>query len=139
MQDVFIIANRHLPNFEGVYYKAWLIQIARSVARNTRRSTRRRGTEPLDTEALVDTSSSPFERAAHSQQVRLLNELLDRLSERQREVFVLAELEEVTHAEIAQACGVHVNTVANRLSAARANLERLLRNRQIDVAKGGNS
>lgn len=135
MQDGFIIANRHLPAFQGVFHRAWLFQIARSVALNVRRSQRRSGREPLDLEILVDPASSPFDQAARTQQVRLLNQLLDQLSERQREVFVLAELEQLTQAEIAQALEVHVNTVANRLAAARTKLERLLRRHHESVAK----
>jgi RNA polymerase sigma-70 factor, ECF subfamily len=125
MQDVFIIANQHLASFKGAFYKAWLFRIAHSVARNVRRAARRAQAEPLE-----DHSASPFELAAQAQQVRLLNELLEQLKEQQREVFVLAELEQLPHTEIAKALGIHVNTVANRLNAARSRLERFLRNRQ---------
>lgn len=136
MQDVFIIASRHLHTFEGEFYRAWLLKIASSVARNVRRSQRRAVTESLDSELLIDASSSPFDRAALSQQVALLNHLLEELSDRQREVFVLAELEQMPQVEIAQVLGVHVNTVANRLGAARAKLERLLRKHQSIDARG---
>jgi RNA polymerase sigma-70 factor (ECF subfamily) len=130
MQDVFIIANQHLAAFAGTHYRAWLFRIAHSVARNVRRALRRGQAEPLDGAQLVDGGASPFERAAQSEEIRLLNELLDQLKDHQREVFVLAELEELQQIEIAEALGIHVNTVANRLNAARANLERLLRKRQ---------
>jgi RNA polymerase sigma-70 factor, ECF subfamily len=130
MQDVFIIANQHLASFKGAFYKAWLFRIAHSVARNVRRAARRAQAEPLEDTPLVDHSASPFELAAQAQQVRLLNELLEQLKEQQREVFVLAELEQLPHTEIAKALGIHVNTVANRLNAARSRLERFLRNRQ---------
>jgi RNA polymerase sigma-70 factor (ECF subfamily) len=133
MQDVFVIANRHLATFEGTFHRAWLFRIAHSVARNARRAIRRTVGEPLESLQLVDGGSSPFERAAHAEQVRLLSHLLDQLKDQQREVFVLAELEQLAHVEIAAALGIHVNTVANRLTAARANLERLLRKQQREV------
>ena len=90
--------------------------------------------DPLEAVQLIDQRASPFEQAAHAEQIRLLHALLEGLEEEQREVFVLAELEQLPHVEIAAAIGVHVNTVANRLHAARANLERLLRKHQQGVA-----
>lgn len=129
MQDVFLVANNHLSAFEGTFYKAWLFRLAHSVARNVRRSTKRTQGGPLDTE-LVDQRPSPFDGAAHAEEIRLLHALLEHLDESQREVFVLAELEQLPHVEIAAALGVHVNTVANRLHGARAGLERLLRKHQ---------
>jgi RNA polymerase sigma factor (sigma-70 family) len=136
MQDVFIIANRHLATFEGSFYKAWLFRIAHSVARNVRRAVRRGEGEPLETAHLVDRGASPFEHAVQAEEIRVLNQLLDQLKDRQREVFVLAELEQMAQTEIAEALGIHVNTVANRLSAARSNLERLLRKRQRGLVSG---
>lgn len=136
MQDVFIIANQHLATFQGTFYKAWLFRIAHSVARNLRRAARRAQAEPLEEAQLVDPQASPFEHAARAEQIRLLNELLEQLKDQQREVFVLAELEQLPQVEIAEALGIHVNTVANRLNAARSNLERLLRKRQNLLAPG---
>lgn len=137
MQDVFIIASRHLAAFEGSFYKAWLFRIAHSVARNVRRAVRRAEVEPLEEAQLVDGGASPFEHAVQAEEIRLLNHLLDQLKDREREVFVLAELEQMAQTEIAEALGIHVNTVANRLGAARSHLERLLRRRALDPGKAG--
>jgi RNA polymerase sigma-70 factor (ECF subfamily) len=134
MQDVFIVASRHLSSFEGSFYKAWLFRLAHSVARNVRRSQRRASATPVETVTLIDQRASPFEQAAYAEQVRLLQALLDELDEKQREVFLLAELEQLAHVEIAVALGVHVNTVANRLRAAREKLERSLRKYQQNLA-----
>lgn len=139
MHDVFLVANRHLSAFEGTFYRAWLFRLAHSVARNVRRSERRAKWAPLEEVQLVDRALSPFDRAAHAEEIRLLHELLEHLDDRQREVFVLAELEQLAHLEIAAALGVHVNTVANRLNAARSTLERLLRERQQSFASGRNT
>ena len=136
MQEVFIVANRHLPSFEGTFYKAWLFRLADSVARNVRRSTRRTQSPPIELGMLVEHGASPFDEAALAQQRRLLHLLLERLTQGQREVFVLSELEELPHLEIAAALGVHVNTVANRLNAARVELERLLRQHEHNTTQG---
>lgn len=136
MQDVFLVANRHLSAFEGTFYKAWLFRLAHSVARNVRRSTKRAEGASLDAVELVDPRASPFDGAAHAEEIRLLHALLEHLDEGQREVFVLAELEQLSYLEIAAALNVHVNTVGNRLHAARSNLERLLRRHQQGLTLG---
>jgi RNA polymerase sigma-70 factor, ECF subfamily len=136
MQDVFLVANNHLAAFEGTFYKAWLFRLTHSLARNVRRSVKRTQTAPLETAELVDPRSSPFDRAAHTEEIQLLHALLEQLDDRQREVFVLAELEQLAQVEIASALGVHVNTVANRLQAARSSLERLLSKHQQGLSLG---
>ncbi|MEM6996861.1 MAG: sigma factor-like helix-turn-helix DNA-binding protein [Myxococcota bacterium] len=55
--------------------------------------------------------------------VRELQEFLDDLDATKREVFVLAELEQLTAPEIAAHVGVGANTVYSRLRAARAKFE----------------
>jgi RNA polymerase sigma-70 factor (ECF subfamily) len=49
----------------------------------------------------------------------LVEKLLDQLDEEKREVLVLAELEQLSGAEIAISLGLNVNTVYARLRAAR--------------------
>jgi RNA polymerase sigma-70 factor, ECF subfamily len=127
MQDVFIVANRHLSSFEGTFYKAWLYRLAHSVARNVRRSARRADSVPLESVDIVDQRASPFDRVANAEEMRMLHELLERLEEGQREAFILAEVEQLTHVEIAAALGVHVNTVTYRLRTAKSRLLQFLR------------
>jgi RNA polymerase sigma-70 factor (ECF subfamily) len=55
--------------------------------------------------------------------------LLDDLDEAKREVFVLAELQELTVPEIAQSIGIPVNTAYSRLRAARQAFEEALARR----------
>ncbi len=91
------------------------------MARNHRRRARRkdareafeRGTD------VEDAAPAPDEEAAMAQAIRTLSRLLDTLDESKREVFVLAELEEMSAPEIAETLGLNVNTVYSRLRAAR--------------------
>ena len=64
-------------------------------------------------------SGTPADEAARAQAVRALHEILATLDEDKREVFVLAELEQMTVPEIADAISVNLNTVYSRLRAAR--------------------
>jgi RNA polymerase sigma-70 factor (ECF subfamily) len=50
--------------------------------------------------------------------------VLDAMRKERREVFILAELEEMSVADIAAAVGANSNTVYSRLRAARADFER---------------
>ena len=58
--------------------------------------------------------------------LRVLDRLLAQLDEEKREVFVLAEIEQMTAAEIAEIIEVNVNTVGSRLRAARQEFEKAL-------------
>jgi RNA polymerase sigma-70 factor (ECF subfamily) len=51
--------------------------------------------------------------------LELLDALLEKMSEDQREVFLLHEIERMSGAEIAEVTGANENTVWTRLRAAR--------------------
>ena len=125
LQEVFIVAQRHLGEFQGTYFKAWLFRLARSVASNARHSARRADSRAssVDPEQLAGGGEEPFENAVQAERVRILDELLANLDAEKREVFVLAELEQLSQVEIAEALGVHINTVAYRLKKAKAELQ----------------
>ena len=120
VQDVFVVVHRQLASFGGrSSLKTWLFSIALNVARDHRRSLRRKGGhEPLD-EAHRDPSPGPHEYADRADTARLLNRALDALDDVKRAVFVLAELEGMTAPEIAEATGLNLNTVYSRLRVAR--------------------
>jgi RNA polymerase sigma-70 factor (ECF subfamily) len=62
---------------------------------------------------------SPLDLAVLSDELQLLWRLLGELSPRKRDVFVLAQLEEMTVPEIAEAIGIPLNTAYSRLRSAR--------------------
>ncbi len=119
-QDVFIVALRRRAEFRGrSSYRTWLFGIAANVAREQRRSGRRAAVlEPID-EALQSSQSSPLEQATDAEAVRFVEAFLATLDDAKREVFILAELEQMPAPEIADAVGAKLNTVYSRLRAAR--------------------
>jgi RNA polymerase sigma-70 factor (ECF subfamily) len=129
LQDVFVVVHRRLREFEGKSsLRTWLFGIVLGVARNYRRSARRRAPEgALAAEANDDLPSpdtrGPDARAESAEAVRTLYALLDQLDEDKREVFVLSDLEEMTAPEIAAALSLNVNTVYARIRAARLAFE----------------
>jgi RNA polymerase sigma-70 factor (ECF subfamily) len=126
VQDVFIVVHRKLVEFEGrSSIKSWIFGISRRVARDHRRRVDRKERDEALPEGLADPQSkTPMENAARNEAVRVLHGLLDELDDEKREVFVLAELEQMTVPEIADAITVNVNTVYSRLRAARKAFDR---------------
>jgi RNA polymerase sigma-70 factor (ECF subfamily) len=130
-QDVFIVVHRRLAEFEGrSSLKSWLFGIARRVAHDHRRRvSRKERTEELP-EMLPDPhAGTPAADAERAQAMRVLHEILATLDDDKREVFVLAELEQMTVPEISEAIGANVNTVYSRLRAARAGFEAAVQRR----------
>jgi RNA polymerase sigma-70 factor, ECF subfamily len=118
-QDVFLVVQKKLGQLtpEGSPQR-WVFAIAVRIASEYRRRSRRRRTEPLD-----DTFASANLDPAHANElretVRLLHELLGQLDDARREVFVLAELEQLSAPEIADVLQLNLNTVYARLRSAR--------------------
>jgi RNA polymerase sigma-70 factor (ECF subfamily) len=124
VQDLFVVVHRRLGDFEGrSSLKTWIYGIALRVARDHQRLSRRKGGHaPLDPR-LVDQKPGPVESLDRSEAVRELDRILGTLDEDKRAVFVLAEIEQMSAPEIAEALGVNVNTVYSRLRAARREVE----------------
>ncbi len=126
-QDVFVIAHRRLAEFEGrSSVKTWLFGIALRVAGDHRRAARRKRSQGFvpeadaDTDAVPDTEApSPLDAATRTEAVARLQAILGELDEDRRAVFILAELEQMSAPEIAEAVGANLNTVYTRLRAAR--------------------
>ena len=126
VQDVFLVVHRRMDSFEArSSFRTWLYGVVLHVARNHRRREHRKGgCASLDSgPEIADLAPGPHEEAAAAEAMRRLAMLLEGLDEAKREVFVLAELEQMSAPEIAEALGINVNTVYSRLRAARQAVE----------------
>ena len=127
-QDVFVTVYRRLPEFEGrSQLKTWIFGILRHTISDLRRGQRRKPTAALDHEPADGRGLSPQDAAVRAEGVQLLHQALASLPDEQREVFVLAELEQLSSPEIASALEVNLNTVYSRLRAARQEFEAALK------------
>jgi RNA polymerase sigma-70 factor (ECF subfamily) len=132
VQDVFLVVHRKLEGFRGESsVRSWLFAIAARVVRDSRRSLRRKpgnlgglGRAADDVEGHVDRGPGPHEELAKREAVRVLYAVLDGMRSEYREVFILAELEQMSIADIAVAVNAKANTVSSRLRAARADFDR---------------
>jgi RNA polymerase sigma-70 factor (ECF subfamily) len=120
IQDVFLVVHRKLADFEArSTVRTWVYGIAVRVARDHRRRERRKGgLQPLDFEP-VDRAPGPHEHAAKWEALHELAAVLEALDEGKREVFVLAEVQQLTAPEIAEILGINLNTAYSRIRVAR--------------------
>ena len=127
VQEVFLVAHRkggYLPGAASP--KTWLADIAQYV-KSTANRTKRRRREQSDEGALaaaVHHSASPSDLADVREGLARIQGFLDDLSEDQRTVFVLFELEREPLAAIAAGLGVPLGTVCSRLDTARQSIRR---------------
>ncbi len=129
VHEVFLAAARGLHEFAGeANPKTWLFAITYRVVLRLRRDRARYQKRLHDYSQTADPSRSGVEDS--SEDARYLRQLLQHLDEAKRAVFVLADLEEFTAAEIAVTLGISRGTVASRLRAARAELARRIRRDQ---------
>ena len=132
VQETFIVAFRRWDDFDSqLQWRSWLFGIARRVASHHRRGSGRRlrlvdavHREPTPT--MGDGPDDPDDVVAHKDAARLVQHFLETLSPRRREVFILAEIEGMTGASIADTLGVPANTVWSRLRAGRESFQRYL-------------
>jgi RNA polymerase sigma-70 factor (ECF subfamily) len=123
-QEVFVVLARRLGSVAAGAEKRFLFGVAMQFARNELRARRRRGvTESDGIDLLEDPSPGPESVLEQRRARELLAAVLDAMADELRVVLVLAELEEMTMAEIATLLDLAPGTVASRLRRAREDFE----------------
>jgi RNA polymerase sigma-70 factor, ECF subfamily len=127
-QDVFWILAQRLDAVPERAHKAFLVSTALRVAADRRRSKWHRS---VDVGLELDEHECPTPAADHQLEVRRAAQLLDRalatLDEGDRDVYILAELEQLSRSEVAETLRLPKGTVASRLRRAREAFEVALR------------
>lgn len=122
VQEVFTVAFRKLPEFEGRSKPStWLVGICYRLASDRRRLAHVRREIGHD-EAISrqrDERPGPEEMVERRERIELLDELLAELRPEQREVLVMFELAELSGKEIAAIVEAPLKTVFSRLRLAR--------------------
>jgi RNA polymerase sigma-70 factor (ECF subfamily) len=137
-QDVFLKVFRGVGTFEGhCSLKTWVYHITVNTVWNQNRWWRRHreqerpleihdddfGTAPMD---VIDESPSPLQDVLTLEAQELVRKALGRLSQSQRLILVLREMEELNYDEVAAILEVTEGTVKSRLARARLALKREL-------------
>ncbi|MDZ4684229.1 MAG: sigma-70 family RNA polymerase sigma factor [Planctomycetaceae bacterium] len=132
-QDVFLVAFRKLSSYDAdrAAFSTWLLTIARSRCCN-----RLQQRQPMNesSEEPLDRGPAPDETLADSEVWNRLDRALEQLPLEQRTAFVLAEIQELPHSEIAEIEGVEVGTVKSRVSRAKARLRDVLHAWSLETA-----
>ena len=139
VHEVFVIAQRRLPSFRGdSSVKTWLYGITEKVVRHRRRKDRLRhwlsGSGRDVAKHLPAPGPNQLARLEQEERRARVYRVFDRLPERDREILILFEIEELPGTEIAALLGIKVENVWLRLHRAR---ERFLKAFQAFEAEFG--
>ncbi len=137
LQETFVVAFRKRAAFdpERAAPRTWLYGIAANLCRRYRRSAGRLAA--LKARFLLEQSgeapSRPDRELEARQRTQLVQEVLQKISFKQREVFTLYELEGLEGKDIAAMLKIPEGTVWTRLHHARRRFEKLMLSR---IGKG---
>ncbi len=146
-QDVFLQVVRKLPSFRGeAAFPTWLYRVTVNAALAYRRKRavreRHRIHDSLDDFREDGTHLTlvrrwvrePEELAADREVHQLIEEAIAKLPELYRDVYVLADVEELPNAEIADMLGLSLSAVKSRLHRARLLIRKALARHFEEVA-----
>jgi RNA polymerase sigma-70 factor, ECF subfamily len=126
-QEVFVVVHRRLPEFRGdSSLRTWLYAIVRNVAANQRRGAQRSHTQSELDPALPSPAPDPCEHAQDQQAADFVQRFVATLDDKKRDLFVLAQLEQLSMPEVAQTLGIPLNTAYTRLRSVRSEFRRAL-------------
>jgi RNA polymerase sigma-70 factor (ECF subfamily) len=138
-QDVFVQVVRKLPTFRGeAAFPTWLYRVTVNAAlayRRKREARRRHRVPELPEEFLEDNRhrapvqrwlADPEKLAFDQETHRLIEAAIARLPEIYRDVYVLADVDELPNTKIAGMLGLSVAAVKSRLHRARLLMRKIL-------------
>ena len=139
-QNAFISAFKHLRDFRGGSFKAWLLRIVTNACYDQLRVKQRRPTASLDA-MLVDPDNpapgadraapeTPHDFAERQELGATIQRGLTLLPADQRMTLVFVDIEGMSYDQVADAMKTNVGTVKSRLSRARAALRDFLQKQE---------
>ena len=131
-QDVFWVLSQRLPDVPEAAERSFLVATALRVSSERRRTRWYRSvTEPLEGNELSTVDSCPVTDIELRRRRQLLDEILEQLDPKEREVFVLSVIGEMSKSEIAAALKIPEGTVASRLQRAKTAFASIARKLQL--------
>jgi RNA polymerase sigma-70 factor (ECF subfamily) len=127
VQDAFVTALKRIDDCRKPdQFASWLLTIVRNQARDHRRYRTVRDALPLDAASETHDRANPHRDAENEELRRNLLGAMDTLTELQREVILLYDLEGWSHKEIGDRLGIsHGSARVHLFNARRALRERL--------------
>lgn len=129
--EVFVRALRAIDSYKdtGAPMEAWLFKIARNSVIDHLRERRRRPPPTELNEALggPDGKDGPDDRLEHAEEVEMLKQAMEHLSDAQRQVLALRFGAEMTSEQVATVVGKKPGAVREMQSAAISKLRQIMR------------
>ncbi len=137
-QEVFVKLYRFIGSFTGQSaFSTWLYKIAFNVCLDYLRKNKKHTSDTVSLHQqnaegeefllnIEDKGLTPYESAQMSEAQRALALALEQLSEDQRRVVVLRDVEGLSYEEIGEVMGIAEGTVKSRINRARLALKKLL-------------
>jgi RNA polymerase sigma-70 factor (ECF subfamily) len=127
VQETFLKAYRGAETFRGqAAYSTWLYRILMNTCLDARRK-RRREPDTSDFDTLAESGVQPAARSGSPSLRLMLERSVAQLPPRQREIFLLFEVEGFRHQEIAEILGITEAASKNTLFEAKRTLRGMLR------------
>lgn len=116
-QELFIKIWNKRNNLQDIYFKAYLHKSAINMALDYLDKTRRKGPHTSLDETMTLVQTAPT--GQNIQQTKMhIQDAINRLPEKCREIFILSRYEEMSYREIAGALNISVKTVENQVITA---------------------
>jgi len=139
-QEAFISAYQHIEGFRGKYpssFKSWLMRIVSNACYDELRRRKRHPTTSIEdfeideeaNPALVSETEGPETFTEREEMARVIEAGIRTLPADQRVTLVMADVQDFSYQEIAEATDSPLGTVKSRLARARAKLRDYLRGR----------
>ena len=126
VQEVFLSAYKNIHSFNPDIgrFSTWLFRIARNKCFN---EIKQKKEQPVSELPDIMGLQNPVDDLLAKEVFIKLDNALNQLPFSHRTVFVLAELQGLSYAEIAQIEGISIGTVKSRLARTREKLRRILK------------
>jgi len=134
-QESFLSLYRHLRDFRGGSLRAYIMRSVTNACYDELRRRKRRPSVSLDAMASsdgeddsgrafepADPGETPEDQLARGEIRRAIEDCLRRLTDEQRAVVLLADVQAMDYSEVAAVMQTALGTVKSRLARARANL-----------------
>lgn len=119
-QQVFLVVERRLETFDATaQLTTWLYGITFNVVRALRRRLRLELLYRADEAEAAQVAVVSLDRAELDDAARIADDILQSMAAKKRDVFILAEFEGLSCAEIAEIVGSKEQTIWSRLHYAR--------------------
>jgi len=137
-QNAFISAYRHINNYRGGSFKAWLLRIVTNLCIDELRRRKRHPTiplEPLDNDGeeiesprwLTDPKNSPEETIEREELAKALKHCINNLTPEFRAIVILVDIQGLDYNEAAEVVKRPLGTVKSRLARARFQLRNCMK------------